>query len=65
MIYIVRTLDQDCQEVPERTFNITNRDQKLTRGFPLANCEPVLMVTPPGGGQPQTQDLGSKLEESV
>jgi hypothetical protein len=47
-----------------RTFNTTNRVQKLTRGNPLTHCEPVTMVTPPAGGQPQFQDLGSKLEDS-
>jgi hypothetical protein len=48
-----------------RILNTTHRDQKLTRGSPLAHCEPVTMVTPPGGEQPQTQDLGSKLEDTV
>jgi hypothetical protein len=47
-----------------RTFNTTNRVQNLTRGYPLAHCEPVTMVTPPAGGQPQTQDLGSEVEDS-
>jgi hypothetical protein len=45
--YIDRTLAQDRQEVPARVLNATHRDQKLTRGSPLAQCEPVTLVTPP------------------
>jgi hypothetical protein len=37
----------DHREVPVRVLNATNREQKLTRGSPLARCEPVMMVTPP------------------
>jgi hypothetical protein len=45
-IYIARTLVQDDQEEPMRVLNATHRDQVLTRGFPLAHCEPVMLVTP-------------------
>jgi hypothetical protein len=51
--YIGRTLVQDGQEVPMRVFNATHRDQKLTRGPPLAHCEPVTLVTPPNLEQPK------------
>jgi hypothetical protein len=64
-IYIARTLVQDRQEVPVGILSTIHRDQKLTRGSLLAHCEPIKMVTPPGGVQPQTQDLGSKLEDIV
>jgi hypothetical protein len=43
----------------------THRDQKLTRGSPLAHCEPVTMVTPACVGQPQTEDVWSRLEDIV
>jgi hypothetical protein len=45
-IYIATTLVQDRQEVPVRVLNATHRDQVLTRGFPLAHCEPATLVTP-------------------
>jgi hypothetical protein len=35
-IYIARALVQDRWEVPVRVFNATHRDQKLTRGSPVA-----------------------------
>jgi hypothetical protein len=43
---IARTLVQDSWEVPVRVLNSTHRDQKLTKGSPLAHCEPVTLVTP-------------------
>jgi hypothetical protein len=46
-IYIARTLVQDRREVPVRVMNATHHDQKLTRGSPLAHCEPITLVTPP------------------
>jgi hypothetical protein len=64
-IYIARTLVQDRQEIPVRVLNATHRDQKLTRGSPLAHCEPVALVTPPDMGQHQAQDLSSKLEDVI
>jgi hypothetical protein len=45
-IYIARTLVQDHQDVPVRVLNGTHHDQVLTRGFLLAHCEPVTLVTP-------------------
>jgi hypothetical protein len=60
-IYIARTLVQDRQEVPVRVVNATHRDQKLTRGSPLAHCKPVTLVTPPDMGEPQARDLSSKI----
>jgi hypothetical protein len=48
-----------------RVLNATHRDHKLTRGSPLAYCEPVTLVTAPHVGQRQTQDLSSKLEDVV
>jgi hypothetical protein len=47
-IYIARTLVQDRREVPVRVLHTTtHRDQKITRGSPLAHCEPVTIVIPP------------------
>jgi hypothetical protein len=45
--------------------NATHRDQKLTRGSPLAHCEPGTVVTLPEVGQPQAQGLSSKLEDII
>jgi hypothetical protein len=64
-IYITRTLVQDRQEVTVRVLNATYRDQKLTRGSPLLHCEPVTLVTPYEVGQPQAQELSSKLEDVI
>jgi hypothetical protein len=64
-IYIARTLVQDRQEVLVRVLNATHRDQKLTRGSPLAHCEPVTLVTPPDVGQHQDQGPSSKLEDVI
>jgi hypothetical protein len=60
-IYIARTLVQSRQEVPVRVLNATHRDQKLTRGFPLAQCEPVTLVTPPDLERQHDQESSSKL----
>jgi hypothetical protein len=62
-IYIARTLVQDCQEVPIRVLNATHRDQKLTRGSPLAHCEPVTLVTLPDMGEPHARDSSTKLQD--
>jgi hypothetical protein len=64
-IYVARTLVQARQEVPVRVLNATHSEQKLTRGFPLAHCEPVMLVTLPDVGQPQVQDSRSKLEDVI
>jgi hypothetical protein len=63
-IYIARTLIQDRQEVLMRVLNSTHRDQKLTRGSPLAHCEPVTLVTDRDMEQPEAQDSNSKLQRS-
>jgi hypothetical protein len=60
-IYIARTLVQDCQEVPVRVLNATHREQKLTRGSPMAHCEPIMLVTDHDMEQPQAHDPNSKL----
>jgi hypothetical protein len=51
--YIVRTLARDLWEVPMRVLNATCHDQKPMKGFPLAYCEPLALVTPPGVEQSQ------------
>jgi hypothetical protein len=45
--------------------NSTIRDQKLKIGFPLAYSEPVALVAPLDGGQPQVQDTTPKLQEVI
>jgi hypothetical protein len=62
-IYIARTLVKDYQKVPVRVLNATYCDQKLTREFPLTQCEPVTLVTVPYLEQPQAQDSNSKLQD--
>jgi hypothetical protein len=52
-ICIVRSLVQVCWEVPVRVLNASHRNQKLTRRYLLAHCEPVTLVTPPNLEQPQ------------
>jgi hypothetical protein len=44
--YSARTLVRDRREVPVRILKATRRDQKLTKGFLLAHCETVTLVTP-------------------
>jgi hypothetical protein len=63
--YIARTLIQDHQEVPVRILNDTHRDQMLTRGSPLAHCEPLTLVTRPEVAQPRVQDLSPKLDDVI
>jgi hypothetical protein len=55
-IYIARTLAQHHQEVPVWVLNATHRDQKLTMGTPLAQREPVTLVTPPELERQQDQE---------
>jgi hypothetical protein len=62
-IYIARTLVQDREEVPVRVLNAIHRDQKLTRGSPLAQCEPVTLVTPPHLERQQDQESSSKFQD--
>jgi hypothetical protein len=61
-IYIARTMVQDRQEVPVRVLNATHRDQKPTRRSLLAQCEPVMLVTPPDLERQQDQESSSKLQ---
>jgi hypothetical protein len=51
-IYIARTFVRDQREVPVRFLNVTLPDQKLAKGFPVARCEPVALVTQPDGAAP-------------
>ncbi|XP_023702529.1 uncharacterized protein LOC111861847 [Cryptotermes secundus] len=62
-IYVARTLVQDCQEVPVRVMNVTQKDQKLRRGSPLAHCEPVTLVALPEVGRPPAPGLTPKLAD--
>jgi hypothetical protein len=62
-IYNARTLVQGRRKVLVRVFNATHSDQKLKRGFPLAHCEPVMLVTPPDFEQSQVRDSSSKLQD--
>jgi hypothetical protein len=56
-------LVKERQNVPVRAFNATYPDQKLTRGSPLAQCDPVTLVTTPNFEQPQARHLSSKLHD--
>jgi hypothetical protein len=62
-ICIARTMVKDCQKVPMRVLIATHRDRKVIRGSPLAQCEPVTLVTTPDLEQPQARDLSSKLQD--
>jgi hypothetical protein len=62
-IYNSRTFVQDRRKVLVRVFNGTHRDQKLKRGFPLAHCEPVMLMTPPDFEQSQVRDSSSKIQD--
>jgi hypothetical protein len=46
-----------------RVLNATRRDQKLTKGFPLAHCEAVTLVAPPDVGQRQVKDSIPRLQD--
>jgi hypothetical protein len=62
-IYIARTLVTDCERVQVRVLNATYRDQKLTRGYQIAQCEPVTLVTTHDLDQPRAQKCSSKLRD--
>ncbi|XP_023721756.1 uncharacterized protein LOC111872274, partial [Cryptotermes secundus] len=62
-IYVAMTLVQDCQEVPVRVMNVTNKDQILRRGSPLSHCEPVTLVALPEMGQPPAPGLTPKVAD--
>jgi hypothetical protein len=59
-LYIAWTLVRDYLEVPVRVLNVTRCNQKLMKGFPLVNCEPVTLVTSSNVEQPQVQDTTPK-----
>jgi hypothetical protein len=61
--YIARTLAQNRLEVPVRVLNSTHPDQKLTKGTPLAQREPVTLVTPPDLDRQQDHESSSKLQD--
>jgi hypothetical protein len=48
-----------------KVFNPNHHDQKLTRGFPLAHCEQVALVTPPDLEQLQARNSSSKLQDEI
>jgi hypothetical protein len=62
-IYIDITLVQEHREVPVRVLNANRHDLMLMKGFPLAHCEPVMLVTPPNVEQPQVQNIALKLQD--
>jgi hypothetical protein len=64
-IYIARTLVPDRLEVLVRVMNATRRDQKLTKGSPLAHCEPVTLVTTHNLEQPRTRNSSLKLQDVI
>jgi hypothetical protein len=61
--YLARTLSKHRQEVSVSVLNATHRDQMLTRGTPLAQREPVPLVTPPDLERQQDQESISKLQD--
>jgi hypothetical protein len=58
---MARILIRDCREVAVRFLNATRRDRKLTKGSPMAHCEPVTLMTLPDLEQPQVRDTTSQL----
>jgi hypothetical protein len=64
-LYIARTLVQDQREVPVRVLNATLHDQRLAKGFPVARCEPVALVTQPDAAAPQDQETSQNLQDMI
>jgi hypothetical protein len=64
-LYIARTLVRDQREVPVRVLKVTLRDQKLAKGFPVARCEPVALVTQPDAAAPQDQATSQNLQDMI
>jgi hypothetical protein len=64
-LYIARTLVQNCCEISMRVLNATCLDQKLTKRYPLAHCEPVTLVIPPDVELPQVRDTTLKLQDVI
>jgi hypothetical protein len=48
-----------------RVLNVTLRDQKLAKGFPVARCEPVALVTQPDAAAPQDQDTSPNIQDMI
>jgi hypothetical protein len=46
-LYIARILVRDQREVPVSVQNANLHDRKLAKGFPIARCKPVALVTQP------------------
>jgi hypothetical protein len=61
--YIAMILVQDRREVPVRAMHTTCRDQTLTEGSAMAQCEPVTPVTPLDAAEPKTQDTIPQLQD--
>jgi hypothetical protein len=64
-LYIARTVVRDRREVPVRVLNATRSKQKLTKGSPLAHCEPVTLVTPPDVEEAQVRNTIPKLQNVI
>lgn len=60
-----RILLQDFWEVPMRVLNATCHDQKFMKGFPLAHCEQVTLVIPPGVEEPHVCVTTQKLQDVI
>jgi hypothetical protein len=48
-----------------RVLIANRREQKLTKGYPLAHCEPITLVIPPNVEQPQVQDTTPKFQDEM
>jgi hypothetical protein len=64
-LYIARTVVRDQRELPVRVLNTTLHDQKLAKGFLVARCEPVALVTQPDVAAPQDQDTSPNLQDMI
>jgi hypothetical protein len=63
-LYTARTLVRDSWEVPCEGPECC-RDWKLTKGSPMAHCEPVILMTPPAVEQPHVWDITLKLQDVI
>jgi hypothetical protein len=63
-LYIATSLLRDRREVLVRVLNAIRRDQKLTKGSPIAHYEPVTLVIPPDVEQQQVRDPTPKFSFS-
>jgi hypothetical protein len=48
-----------------RVLNPALHDQKLAKGFPVARCEPVALVTQPDVAVPQDQYTSPNLQDMI